>query len=274
MSAPEFFEHHPVFTYEDFEQYSASHGSANANTLRAILAYHIKKHHIKRIRRGLFASIPSALRHTAESFIVDPYLIGGLVSKDAVIAYHSAFDFYGISYSTYHQFTFMSENKVRPFTFQDINYHCLSFPKILIDNNQTDVEVITSDRHGIDVKVTSLERTLVDALDRPDYAGGWEEIWRSVLHIPILNLDKVANYVMLLNNATLCAKLGFFLEQHKALFNVDNLLLSLLEEKKPKGIHFLERNKRDVGKYIKRWNLVVPAYIIEQAWEEPINDDV
>lgn len=31
----------------------------------------------------------------------------------------------------------------------------------------------------MELRVASLERTLVDVLDRPDLAGSWEEVWRS-----------------------------------------------------------------------------------------------
>ena len=37
----------------------------------------------------------------------------------------------------------------------------------------------TLDRQGLPIRVTGLERTLVDVLDRPALAGGWEEAWRS-----------------------------------------------------------------------------------------------
>jgi len=154
-----------------------------------------------------------------------------------------------------------------------MKYICISFPKALIEKNKTDFEVIIVDRQGVDIKVTSLERSIVDALDRPDYAGGWEEIWRSAAHIPILNLDKVLEYAKLLDNATTFAKLGFFLEQHTDQFKVENQLLNALENKKPRSIHYLERSKRESGKLMKRWNLVVSDSVIKQSWEEPMNED-
>ena len=120
--------------------------------------------------------------------------------------------------------------------------------------------------------MTSLERTIVDVLDRPEYSGGWEEIWRSAEHITILNFEKVVKYAILLNNASTIAKLGFFLEQHKKQFNIDETTLKKLEAKKPNGIHYLERTKRESGKFIQRWNLIVPNQIIERTWEEPTND--
>lgn len=68
------------------------------------------------------------------------------------------------------------------------------------------------DRAGLSVRVTSLERTLVDVLVRPDLGGGWEEIWRSLEMVEFFDLDVVIDYTLLFENATTAAKVGFFLE--------------------------------------------------------------
>lgn len=272
MNPIEFFAKKAIFTHGEFQQYALSQGTTNENTQREILAYHIKKKNIIRIRRGLFASVPLSSRDSAESYSIDPYLIAGCISDDAILAYHTAFDFHGVAYSLSNQVTFMSQQKIRPFTFQQIEFICLPFPKALIKKNKTLIESITANREGLNIKVTSLERTIVDALDRPEYAGGWEEIWRSAEHITILNFNIMVEYAILLNNATTIAKLGFFFEQHKEKFLIDEKALAILQSKKPRSIHYLERTKRESGKFIQRWNLVVPNRIIERAWEEPTND--
>ena len=272
MNPIEYFAQNTLFTHEEFQQYALSQGTENENTQREMLAYHLKKKSIIRIRRGLFASIPLSSRGSAESYAIDPYLIAGRISDDAILAYHTALDFHGVSYSLSNQMTFMSQQKIRPFTFQQTEFICLPFPKALIQKNKTNIECITANREGLNIKVTSLERTIVDALDRPEYAGGWEEIWRSAEHITILNFNKMVEYALLLDNATTIAKLGFFLEQQKEHFLVDETALAILQSKKPRSIHYLERTKRESGKFIQRWNLIVPLRILERAWEEPTND--
>ncbi|KTD38588.1 hypothetical protein Lnau_0503 [Legionella nautarum] len=272
MNLISFFEQYPVFTHDEYKEFLKSLGTTNVNTQRELLAYHLKKQHILRIKRGLFASIPLSFRHSVENFPVDPYLVAGRIRKDTVIGYLSALDFHGISYSLHHQHYFMSESVINPFYYNESEFICLSFPKALIEQQATNFDVLLVDRQGLNIQVTSLERTIVDVLDRPNYAGGWEEIWRSAEHISILNLDKMIEYANLLDNSSTIAKLGFFLEQFKEQFHVDENTLGYLEAKKPRGIHYLERSKRESGKHILRWNLVVPNYIIERSWEEPNED--
>ena len=87
--------------------------------------------------------------------------------------------------------------------------------------------------------------------------------------ITALRLDKLIEYVLLLDNATTVAKVGFFLEQHREQFSVTEDQLKKLESKVPAHKHYLERSKRTPGKLIKRWNLIIPEKILSQQWEEP-----
>ncbi len=80
------------------------------------------------------------------------------------------------------------------------------------------------------ISVTGLERTFVDVLNRPDLAGSWEEIWRSLESVEYFDLEKVASYVDFLGNATTAAKVGFFLEQHRESLMVDETYMKTLYE--------------------------------------------
>jgi predicted transcriptional regulator of viral defense system len=120
----------------------------------------------------------------------------------------------------------------------------------------------------MDVRVTSLERTLVDVLDRPDLSGSWEEIWRSLESVEFFDLDKVVEYTLLLANATTGAKVGFFLEQNREPLMVEDRHLKALRDLRPRQPHYLDRSKRTPGRLVSEWNLVIPREVLERAWGE------
>lgn len=55
--------------------------------------------------------------------------------------------------------------------------------------------VHTTERLGVRLKVTGPERTLVDCLATPRYAGGLEEVFQSASGIPSLDLDRLWEYL-------------------------------------------------------------------------------
>jgi predicted transcriptional regulator of viral defense system len=123
-------------------------------------------------------------------------------------------------------------------------------------------------RSGSELRVTSLERTLVDVLDRPDLTGSWEEIWRSLESVEFFDIEQIVEYVLLLENATTAAKVGFFLGQHKEPLMVDDVHLQPLRKLRPRQPHYLMRGKRKGGRWVKEWNLMVPDEILNQSWAE------
>lgn len=117
-------------------------------------------------------------------------------------------------------------------------------------------------------QLTNLERTFVDVLDRPDLTGGWEEIWRSLESIEFFDVDQVVGYVLLLENATTAAKVGFFLEQHKESLMVEDSHLDPLRKLRPRNPHYFVRGKRKDCRWVKDWNLMIPTEILNRSWGE------
>ena len=64
------------------------------------------------------------------------------------------------------------------------------------------------------------------------------------------------------------AKVGFFLEQHREQFMLEPHHLERLQKHAPSQPMYLERGKRESGKLLGRWNLVVPERVLNRTWEE------
>lgn len=266
-----FFARHPVFTREEYTDFVNLHGTTNCNTQRELLAYHVRRGHVVKVRRGLYATVSRAVSDP-RNMPVDCYLIAGRVSKDAMLSYHTALDFHGVAYSTYYEFYFSSHFAIKQFQYQGNLFRRIPFPRSLVAKKQESLASQTQDREGMDIRVSTLERTLADVLDRPDLAGGWEEIWRSFEMVAVLDIDQVITYSLALENATTIAKVGFFLETHKQEFAVTEKHLAQLEQHIPHSKHYMDRNTQQDSKYLKRWNLMVPTSVIEKNWEEFNND--
>jgi predicted transcriptional regulator of viral defense system len=267
MALDNFFSEHPVFRYEELLSYLSQEKAYKETTLKSLLHYHIEKKHITRIRRGYYAVI--ANKRNISTY--DALLIAGRMNNSALIAYHSALTFHGIAYSLLNTVFFISTPPVSTFNFQQASYKRVSPPRALSTDNLL-VETKNHDRLGLTIRVTTIERTLVDCLDKPQFAGGHEEIWRATSMIDFLDVERMINYAMKLGNATTIAKLGFFLEQHQEHFEVDNKLLAQIEKAKPKSTHYFSRGSRE-NSHIRRWNLMVPTDIKNKTWEER-NDDI
>jgi predicted transcriptional regulator of viral defense system len=114
------------------------------------------------------------------------------------------------------------------------------------------------------LRVTTLERTLVDVLDRPALAGGWEEVWRSLEGVDVyLDIERTVRYALLLNNATSAAKLGYFLAQNQERLQVPDDALNPLRAHMPKRPHYVERGQRSEARLLRDWNLMVPTALFD-----------
>ena len=96
------------------------------------------------------------------------------------------------------------------------------------------MDVQEAERAGLTVWVTSLERTLVGVLDRPDLAGGWEETWRLVGAIEFVDIDRIVSYALELDNATTIAKVGFVASQHQDAWMITDRQMQPLRDRRPR----------------------------------------
>jgi predicted transcriptional regulator of viral defense system len=265
MKPSQFFAQHAVFSAAEFaEAYQGASASRDS-----ALAYHEKHGHLLRVRRGIYVSVPPGMH--SEQVAVDSYALAAKVAPDAVLAYHTALAFFGKAYSVHQRFEYLTATAARPFRFRDQEFRPVQFPKALREARQTLWGVKTVERSGVDLRITSLERSLVDVLDRPDLSGGWEESWRSLSSVEFFDVDRVVEYALLLDSATVAAKVGLFLSQHREKLMVEDSHLEALRKRKPRAPHYLEPARRGVrrdGKFISEWNLIVPRDLAERTWEQ------
>ncbi len=266
VSFSEFLRRTPVFSSEEMDQVLRARRHRTRRANEPLLAYYLKMGRIARVRRGLYYVVPAG--SDPGTFPPDTFLLAGKMTTDSVLAYHTALQFHGKTYSVRRQFTYLTHSRPRPVRFREYEFRAVSYPEALKAARKEDLGVVSTERNGVHVRVTGLERTLVDVLDRPLLSGSWEEIWRSLESIEFVNMDQVVGYTLALRNATTAAKVGFFLEQHRTSLMLDDSHLRPLKRARPLKAHYLERTRRTPGRLVSAWNLVVPQPLLDRAWEE------
>ena len=72
----------------------------------------------------------------------------------------------------------------------------------------------------------------------------------------------------MLERATTAAKVGLFLEAHEQL-RIDEATLTALEAMRPVAPHYAFEARGGASRLASRWNLLVPASLIDRECEEP-----
>ncbi|MEO6326155.1 MAG: type IV toxin-antitoxin system AbiEi family antitoxin domain-containing protein [Thermoanaerobaculia bacterium] len=263
MKPLDFFASHPVFTHDEFSAQVSE--AASPQTRKNVLAYHVRRGRLVRVRRGLYASVPRGVE--ASSFDPDPYLIATRLAPDATVAYHAALQFRGRTYSVWHRFHFVTATWAKGLSFRGSEFIPVQLPASLrrLPDQGTGV---ADERHADGtVRTTTFERSLVDLLDAPDLGGGWEEVWRSLEMVEFFDLDAVTAYALALGSALTVARVGFYLEQHRTELMVEDRHLERLRAHAPKQAAYFDPPRKP-GKLVKGWNLVVPDYVLRRSWGE------
>lgn len=266
MRSADFFDTHPLFTHEEFLEARASRG-ATIRTSDNLLAKHLAAGRIVRVRRGLYAAVARGV--DPDRSPVDAYLVATKLTPDAVVAYHAALQFHGKAYSLWSRYHYMTRRRARPFHFREMDFVPVQAPVSVRDLSDLGGGVVEKRHGGGVVRVSSLERTLVDVLDAPEKAGGWEEIWRSLEMVEFFDLDAVVEYAARLGSALTAARVGFFLEQHHEELMVEDRYLERLRGFTPLQPRYLD-SRREPGQLIPRWNLIVPERVLSRRWQDVV----
>lgn len=265
MDSLAFFATHSVFTRDDYVAGRKAAGKHDPRTADSLLRKHLATGRITRVRRGLYVTVPPGAN--PETVQADRYLIATKAAEDATVSHHAALQFHGRSYSVWDQVTFLSLRNLRAFRFRTTQFLPLKPPKEVAKLPEFGGGVKIIPHAGGKVRVTTLERTMVDLFHTPSHGGGWEEIWRSLEMVEFFDLDAVIRYTLTLGSALTTARVGFFLEQHSDKLFVEERHLKKLAAYAPRQTRYFDHS-REPGQLMKRWHLIVPKRVLHREWEE------
>lgn len=227
----------------------------NVETTKKALQRYKKDGLIKHIQRELYCSVNLENRNA----VTNRYVIASKINKGTYLACHSAFEVHGLANQVSFDVWVGSEKRFSSFEFEGTHYHYIG--KGIEDG-------IIHYNKNPKVRVTNLERTAIDSLNKPHYVGGLHELDECLSICPILDNTKLRSYLERYDTCFLFKKAGYFFERHQEQLGITNELLELCEQKAGHSLRYLaDEAKNGLGKLIKRWMLIVPENF-ERDWNE------
>lgn len=204
---------------------------------------------IKRVRNGLFVSLDSLGIVSSSKFE-----IASKISKDSFLSHHSAIEFYGLANQVFNSLTVSSSTRFNNFEFEGIDYVFKSC------KNFNDVIYLPSKG----VRVSSLERTIVDCIKDIDLAGGIEELLNALEMITFLDETKLLTILDSYNEVLLYQKVGYILEQYKERIHLSDSFFEKCSHMLTNQVkYFLDGEYRDIS-YNARWKLMAPNNLLSR----------
>lgn len=253
----EFLASHQVFTVDELRAELGADSPEHSAWLR--LSHAQERGWVERVTRGLYVSRVGVFASRRP----DPLVVASKLALDARLVFHSALEAHGVAHTVFSRVTVASSSAPRTLTFGSSEYRRLRERPELREDDVRERFTESTIRGGSRLRVSSRECTLVDCLDRPDLAGGLEEVLRSIGSLPSLRVDDVLDYLDVLNSPTLAARVAWALFALRERWHLSDSDQRRFRERLGRGPYYLERS-RTANKFDPLWRLYVPDDIDAQ----------
>jgi len=213
----------------------------NKKTASSLVLRLVKKGLVKRIKNNLYTCVNVA----DGSVIASKYHIACGINDNAYLSHHSAFEYSGITNQVYYEVYVSSNQKFTDFHFEGITYRYVA--------SKNDIGVVTP-KNTEGIRVTSLEKTVVDSIKDFEKIGGLEELLNCISIIQYLDEKMLMVYLDAYNIHFLYQKTGFILEHYKNELQLSAGFIEYCKTKIGKSTRYLTKYSET---YCNAWKLVI-----------------
>lgn len=221
--------------------------NSNTDAVKRLLSDMTRRGLLMRVKDGLYYVIP--FEQDPETFMPDWHLLSQYLVGDAeyYIGYFSALQIHSLTTQPNLKEQIVVNKQIKPSTlmvkgipFQFIYHNEAHF----FGNKKTWIDSFNK------VQCSDLEKTFIDCLFKPQYAGGITEIAKAI-HKSKDKIDypKLLDYAKRFNSQAVIKRLGFLLE----LLEIENLVIDKLQKLRTNSFVLLEPSYPKEGKTIFRW---------------------
>lgn len=208
------------------------------------IALKLKSNIYKKVRNNLYALVDPSINDIYST----KFEVASKISESSFICYHSALEYYGIANQVFSNVFVGSLTRFNNFVFNDNEFIFKSAKNIKFVNN-----IINEG-----IKVSSLEKTIVDCIDNTNLAGGIEEILNALEQIKYLNEKKILEILLDINKMVLYQKVGYLLELYNNQFEFSDDFFKECKTHISKKVNYLIQYEFKETELNENWKLIVP----------------
>ena len=230
------------FTRDDVEGMTG-----NRATAHSVIEAYKKKGLIESVRRDLFVTMSLETKQP----VVNRYAIASHAASGAYVAYHSALEYHGLANQAYYEVYVASKSRFRTFEHGGLTYRHVASP--------LDIGLDVKN----DIRVTDLERTVIDGINNFEKVGGLEEFLLCIEMMPYLDSRKLIDYLIMYNTVFLYQKSGYILEHYQEALKLPDTFFDVCRNKITKSTRYLYGTlQRESHVHNKSWALYTPVDLL------------
>jgi len=232
-----------IFQLKDVEQLVG-----NLNSAKDLLQNYKRQKLISQIRRDLYVVTDLATKISQAS----KFEIAGKITPTSYLSYQSALEFHGLAHQVFYNIWVSSESRFNTFVFEGIEFqYC---------DSKSMSGVISPNENSL-IKVTNLERTVIDCIDKIERCGGLDELIQSFALITYLNEELLLNYLEEYGKQFLYQKAGFILGYFRQEVKISDRFFEVCMHKMGKSSRYLSESFNSTH-YNSTWKLCAPENIL------------
>ena len=221
----------------------------NPKTADSIIYTHKLNGNIKSVKRNLYVAISKE----THSPIATPFEIASKITNDSFISHHSAFEYYGLANQVFSDIYVSTSRR-----FYDFEFDGKTFKYV---NSKNDFGITTIKNK---LRVTDIERTILDSIKDFTKIGGLEELLRCLLMITFFDETKMLNYLSIYDNQFLYQKTGYILSHYKVQMKISDSFMENCKSRIHKSVrYFYDEIKFENPVFNSDWQLFVPADLMK-----------
>ena len=220
----------------------------NKDAAKEILRRYRKRGLISQVRRDLYVVTDLAYKTS----LATKFEIAGNITPSSYLSYHAALEYHGLAHQFFYTLYISSKEKFNEFDYEGIRY--------VYFQSKSDTGVVNPVTDAL-VRVTDLERTVLDCIDRIDLSGGLEELIACFAVITSVNEKKLLDYLHLFNKRMLYRKTGFILGYFQKEMKLSDAFFALCKSKTGRNIRYLT-DKQESDTFFKEWQLYAPKNML------------